>query len=43
MPDPRVVVPVHYEGWSHFSEPEAHARAALPDATWLEPGMATEV
>ena len=41
--DPRVVVPVHYEGWSHFSEPEAHARAALPDATWLEPGMATEV
>lgn len=41
--DPRVVVPVHYEGWSHFREPEARARAALPDATWLTPGAATEV
>ncbi|WP_243057482.1 MBL fold metallo-hydrolase [Nocardioides sp. SR21] len=41
--DPRVVVPVHYEGWSHFHEPESHARAALPAATWLEPGVATEV
>lgn len=41
--DARVVVPVHYEGWSHFGEPEAHARAALPDATWLTPGEPTPV
>ena len=40
---PRVVVPVHYEGWSHFSEPEAHARTVLLDATWLTPGVATAV
>lgn len=40
---PRVVVPVHYEGWSHFSEPEQHARSSLPSATWLEPGVTTEV
>lgn len=41
--DARVVVPVHYEGWSHFSEPEEHARAALPDAVWLTPGQPTPV
>lgn len=43
---PRVVVPVHHEGWSHFSEPAAAARRALrPDALpagtslrWLAPG-----
>jgi L-ascorbate metabolism protein UlaG (beta-lactamase superfamily) len=40
---PRVSVPVHYEGWSHFREPSAQARAALPGLTWLEPGRATEV
>lgn len=40
---PRVAVPVHYEGWSHFHEPEAAARQALPTATWLERGVATEV
>jgi L-ascorbate metabolism protein UlaG (beta-lactamase superfamily) len=39
----RVVVPVHYEGWSHFREPEAHARSVLPDATWLTPGEPTWV
>ena len=38
---PRVAVPVHYEGWSHFREAAAHAREALPDATWLEPGVPT--
>ena len=42
---PRVAVPVHYEGWSHFSEPEAQARAQLTAARttgvvrWLEPGV----
>jgi L-ascorbate metabolism protein UlaG (beta-lactamase superfamily) len=44
---PRVAVPVHYEGWSHFSEPEAQARSHLtPTRTtdlvrWLEPGVET--
>lgn len=40
---PRVVVPVHYEGWSHFCEPEDEARAALRDLTWLTPGEPTDV
>ena len=40
---PRVVVPVHYEGWSHFSEPEQHARDSLPGASWLEPGIPRDV
>lgn len=38
---PRVAVPVHYEGWSHFGEPEASLRAALaplPSVRWLTPG-----
>jgi L-ascorbate metabolism protein UlaG (beta-lactamase superfamily) len=47
---PRVVVPVHYEGWSHFSEPTSALHATLAGAeptiarlfTWLEPGAATE-
>lgn len=41
--DPRVVVPVHYEGWSHFSEPVDRARATLSAATWLRPGEPTTV
>ncbi|OWY63342.1 MBL fold metallo-hydrolase, partial [cyanobacterium TDX16] len=48
---PRVVVPVHYEGWSHFSEPVEHARATFARAAersstttcWLEPGVPTSV
>ena len=48
---PRVVVPVHYEGWSHFSESTTDLRATLEGAdpatasrfTWLEPGAATEL
>lgn len=43
---PRVAVPVHYEGWSHFHESEGHLRATLAAAppsvrdvvSWLEPG-----
>lgn len=43
---PRVAVPVHYEGWSHFSEPEKDLRSTLASAarhppialTWLQPG-----
>ncbi|GAA4586169.1 MBL fold metallo-hydrolase [Planotetraspora phitsanulokensis] len=45
---PRVAVPVHYEGWSHFSEAPDHLRdtlAADPRAGslvhWLEPGIPT--
>jgi L-ascorbate metabolism protein UlaG (beta-lactamase superfamily) len=40
---PRKVVPVHYEGWSHFHEGRAEISAAFPqDAlTWLVPGVQT--
>lgn len=48
---PRVVVPVHYEGWSHFREPQEHlrdvVRRAAPQVrdrfTWLDPGHETEL
>ncbi|MEO3854169.1 MBL fold metallo-hydrolase [Acrocarpospora sp. B8E8] len=43
---PRVAVPVHYEGWSHFSEPPEHLRSTLATdpgsrsvVRWLEPGI----
>ncbi|MEU8236635.1 MBL fold metallo-hydrolase [Actinoplanes missouriensis] len=38
---PRRVVPVHYEGWSHFHEGRAGVEAAFPPATltWLTPGV----
>ncbi|QQR72169.1 MAG: MBL fold metallo-hydrolase [Holophagales bacterium] len=40
----KVVVPIHYEGWGHFSEPPATARATLAtgelpcDVRWVLPG-----
>jgi L-ascorbate metabolism protein UlaG (beta-lactamase superfamily) len=44
---PRVAIPVHYEGWSHFSEPEPQLRAALEAVSdrvrWLPLGVATEL
>jgi L-ascorbate metabolism protein UlaG (beta-lactamase superfamily) len=42
---PRRVVPVHYEGWSHFHEGRAEAEAAFPPSTltWLTPGVAQEI
>ena len=48
---PRVAVPVHFEGWSHFSEQDQALRRELgsapPDVQarlrWLERGVATEV
>ncbi len=48
---PRVAVPVHYEGWSHFSEPPALldrelAQLRPPGDTpvrWLEPGTPQEM
>ncbi|MGY1714047.1 MBL fold metallo-hydrolase [Geodermatophilus sp. SYSU D01106] len=48
---PRVVVPVHHEGWSHFRQGRAGAErelAAAPEDVrrrfrWVERGVATEV
>jgi L-ascorbate metabolism protein UlaG (beta-lactamase superfamily) len=46
--DPRVVIPVHRSGWTHF-QPESELRAALDGSAfgervrWLEPGETTEV
>jgi L-ascorbate metabolism protein UlaG (beta-lactamase superfamily) len=42
---PRKVVPVHYEGWSHFHEGRPGIEAAFsPGAlTWLTPGVPTTV
>jgi L-ascorbate metabolism protein UlaG (beta-lactamase superfamily) len=43
------IIPVHYDGWQHFSEGAADARAAFDAAglhdrvLWLEPGIATEL
>lgn len=45
----RTVIPVHYEGWSHFSQgrsgvEEAFASSAVRDSlTWLIPGVATTI
>jgi L-ascorbate metabolism protein UlaG (beta-lactamase superfamily) len=47
---PRLAVPVHYEGWSHFRDGRTAIERALADAPrargcvrWLELGVATEV
>lgn len=48
---PRVAVPVHYEGWSHFAEPPDDARRALATApaavrdavVWAAPGTPHDV
>jgi L-ascorbate metabolism protein UlaG (beta-lactamase superfamily) len=42
---PRVAVPVHYEGWTHFRDPETVARQLLSgtDICWLTPGERAEV
>ncbi|HEY0000699.1 MAG TPA: MBL fold metallo-hydrolase [Actinoplanes sp.] len=42
---PKRIVPVHYEGWSHFHEGRAEITAAFPPAalTWLTPGIPTAV
>jgi L-ascorbate metabolism protein UlaG (beta-lactamase superfamily) len=45
--DPAVVVPVHYEGWTHFKQGRAAAEPVLsasPFASrvhWIDPGEAT--
>lgn len=44
-----LIVPVHYEGWQHFSEGRAVIQRAFDDAglgaglRWLEPGRPTEI
>lgn len=48
---PRVAVPVHYGGWSHFSETPPHLQTALDRGgartrdvvTWLTPGTSQEL
>jgi L-ascorbate metabolism protein UlaG (beta-lactamase superfamily) len=47
---PRTVIPVHYEGWSHFQESREtieHELARVPDNTtgvrWLPLGVAVEL
>jgi L-ascorbate metabolism protein UlaG (beta-lactamase superfamily) len=47
---PRTVIPIHYEGWSHFKQGRDAIEAELADAPdvrervrWLQIGVATEV
>jgi L-ascorbate metabolism protein UlaG (beta-lactamase superfamily) len=48
---PRVAVPAHYEGWSHFKDGRRETERWLADAPepvrasvrWLEPGVPTDV
>ncbi|MBU2662091.1 MBL fold metallo-hydrolase [Actinoplanes bogorensis] len=42
---PRRIVPVHYEGWSHFHEGRAEIDAAFPPGalTWLTPGVPADL
>jgi L-ascorbate metabolism protein UlaG (beta-lactamase superfamily) len=45
----RTVVPIHYDGWTHFREPREEAERAFRSAglgervRWLEKGVATEI
>lgn len=45
--DPKRVVPIHYDGWSHFSDTPGELRRALAksqhEVLWLEKGAATKV
>ena len=46
--DPAVIVPVHYEGWTHFKQGRAAAEPVLSASRfadrvrWIDPGEATE-
>jgi L-ascorbate metabolism protein UlaG (beta-lactamase superfamily) len=47
---PATVVPIHYDGWSHFREDRAAAESELaaglpggPTITWLEPGTPSPI
>lgn len=45
----RTIVPIHYDGWTHFRDPRAHAEAAFACAgltervRWLVPGSPTSL
>ncbi|NRQ50457.1 MBL fold metallo-hydrolase [Aeromicrobium stalagmiti] len=47
--DPTTVVPVHYEGWSHFSQGRGPAEARLAASPyadrirWIDPGESTDL
>jgi L-ascorbate metabolism protein UlaG (beta-lactamase superfamily) len=48
--EPKTVVPIHYDGWSHFREERSAAEAELasglaggPTIAWLEPGAPTAI
>ena len=47
--EPRRVLPVHRDGWTHFREPEAELRASMEGSsfasrtTFLAPGATTEL
>jgi hypothetical protein len=46
--DPTTIVPVHYEGWTHFkegrdaAEPVLSASRFADRVRWVDPGEATE-
>jgi L-ascorbate metabolism protein UlaG (beta-lactamase superfamily) len=47
---PTTVVPIHYEGWTHFREGRSAAESELatglaggPTITWLEPGAPSSI
>ncbi|RIH83979.1 MBL fold metallo-hydrolase [Calidithermus roseus] len=47
--EPRTLIPIHHEGWSHFSEGRAEVERAFREAgleaktLWLEPGVPTRL
>jgi L-ascorbate metabolism protein UlaG (beta-lactamase superfamily) len=47
--NPHTVIPVHYEGWTHFRQKPGNAEAVLNSASlgarvrWLAHGAATEI
>jgi hypothetical protein len=46
--DPAAIVPVHYEGWTHFKQGRPEAEPVLSASRfadrvhWVDPGEATE-
>lgn len=46
---PRIALPVHFEGWTHFSEPEQQVHSMLEDSAvgdrirWLPLGVAVDI
>jgi hypothetical protein len=48
-PEPRTIIPLHYDGWTHFREPLEHARQRLDSSPlaarlrWLLPGTPTDI